>query len=84
MSSGGGVAVRAYDGKVSIVRQVGEVLFTVPWELPGKIRSHAMLVIVVKVYKPGKGGVGLVKKKSPKDLSVKCHELTSRVSLPNV
>ena len=29
MSSGGGVAVRAYDGKVSMVRRVGEVSSTV-------------------------------------------------------
>ena len=36
MSSGGGVAVRAYDGNMSMVRRVGEVSSTVSWALPGK------------------------------------------------
>ena len=36
ISSGGGVAVRAYDGNMSMVRRVGEVSSTVSWALPVK------------------------------------------------
>ena len=64
---------------MSIVRRVGEVSSTVLWALPGKVQSHAMLVIV-EACKPGEGGIESVEKEGPKGLSAKCHELTSRVS----
>ena len=32
----GGVAVRTYDGRVSMVRRVDEVSSTVSWALPGR------------------------------------------------
>ena len=35
---------------------MGEVLSTVLWALPGQMRSHAMLVIVVEACKSGEGG----------------------------
>ena len=63
---GGGVAARAYDGKVSMVRRVGEVSSTGSWALSGQIQSHAVFVIVVEAYKPGKGGVGSVERKPQK------------------
>ena len=64
-----------------MVRQVGEVSSTVvSWALPGKIRPHAILVIVIEACKPGERGVGSVKRIPSKGLSVKCDELTSRVS----
>ena len=46
------VAIRAYDGILSMVQRVGEVSSTVSWALPGQIRSRAVLVIA---RKPGEG-----------------------------
>ena len=63
-----------------MVQRVGEVLSTVSWALPGKIRSQAMLVIVVEACKSRERGVRSVEKDTPKGLSVKCHKLTLRVS----
>ena len=39
-----------------MVRQVGEVSSTVSWVLPGNIRPHAMLAIVIEACKPGREG----------------------------
>ena len=65
----GGVAVRAYDGRLHMVRRVGGVSSTVSWALPGQIQSHAMLAIVVEACK-GRGRESIRTLKKP---SKACH-----------
>ena len=60
------VAVRAYDGSMSMIQRVGEVSFTVPWALRGEIQSHAMLVMLVGAWTPGEGGIVPVEKELQK------------------
>ena len=70
ISSGGGVAVRAYDGRLSMVQRIGEVSATVSWALPGQIRSHAVWIIP---RKPGEVGSDRFNR-YPKKLLFKRHE----------
>ena len=52
------VAVRACDGLTLYGTTCGGGSSAVSWVLPGKIRPHAMLVIVVEACKLGREGSG--------------------------
>ena len=55
MSSGGGVAIRAYDRIVSRVRRVDEVSSVISWALPGKSDHVLYWSYSIKAYKAREG-----------------------------